>query len=781
MQMTNPLTSRARTGGVRTLFTAAPHPRRKQVAMSKPSFGRRNFLKSATLVATQPLWARSLAWAGQAVGSPAVSFDSRSLLFHGKRELMIAGEMHYARSTRAMWPTILDRSRSLGINTLAVYVFWNVHEPQRDVYNFSGEADLSYFLTLCKERGLHVFLRSGPYCCAEWNYGGFPPYLRDEPGIVMRTMNRPYLDRVEKYYLKLAEVVNPHLATRGGAVTMIQVENEYANVAKRYGAAGQEYLHWMAEFARRIGFADVPITMCEGATTDAISTLNGFEIPPSRVAEFRAKNSTDPLLWTELYPSWYSVWGETREPDPHDYTQDWETHRSHDPRTMALAILRFIAHGGAGFNYYMWHGGTNFGRTAMYLHTTSYDFHAPLDEYGRITFKGEYLGHLHHVLAAHQEFLLSGDRTLTNPSPTQQRIAWRLNGSELVLTLDFPAIPASEKDLRPINARINAPDGGTVFDVLALHTKLTASFKTPDWKPFPAALTWATIAEPLPAERPGEVVRAGQPTEQLLLTRDHTDYCWYSTHVTVATAGPQQLVIPYGGDFFYVYLDGKLVAQTQAPLKEDRGPITPEDPAHPRVVVWESEMAVKDGYRHAFTLPDVSVGSHRLDILSTALGMIKGDWQIASSMENERKGIWQGVLLNGQPLAGWEMIPWLTGEKSRFGEQSEMGHWSPIQDLRPLRWYKTEFPLSAGALAADTDYRLNAQGLGKGMLFLNGHSVGRHWLVESPGTGGQLTQQHYHLPKDWFKTNNTLIIFEETANSPAKVEIEFRQSAGVKS
>ena len=477
-------------------------------------------------------------------------------------------------------------------------------------------------------------------------------------------------------------------------------------------------------------------------------------------------------------PSW-SVWGETCECDPPDYyTQDWETHRSHDPRTMALGILLSSPTEAPVGTTTCGTAATNFGRTAMYLHTTSYDFHAPLDEYGRVTFKGDYLGHLHRVLAAHQEFFLSGQRTLT----TLHLTGSALPGTQATARSSSPSTSPPFRRVKriPPDQRPNRrPEGRTVFDVLDLHTKLTVSFKVADWEDFPAALTWTTIAEPLPSERPGEVVRAEQPTEQLLLTRDRTDYCWYSTHINVATDGPQQLVIPYGGDFFYIYLDGKLVAQTAAPLKEDRGPITPEDPAHPRVVVWESEMAVKNGYRHAFLLPDVSVDVHRLDILSTALGMIKGDWQIASSMEYERKGIWQGVLLNGQRLAGWEMIPWLAGEKSRFVEQSERERWSPIENLRPLRWYKAEFPLTAAALATDADYRLNAQGLGKGMLFLNGHGIGRHWTVETPGTSGQPTQQDYHLPKDWFQPSNTLIIFEETANSPAEVKIEFRQMAGV--
>ena len=738
------------------------------------NFPRREFLKGAgaAIVAGQRVWAHPLLRAGLAPADPsaAVSYDARSLIFNGKRKLLIAGEMHYERSTRAMWPYLLDRSQALGLNCIATYVFWNFHEPQRDVYDFHGDRDLGHFLKLCNERQLHVFLRSGPYCCAEWNYGGYPPYLRDEPGITIRTMSPPYLKRVEKYFERLAVEVNPHLATRGGPVALIQIENEYANVAKRYGDEGQEYLRWMAELARRVGFADVPTTMCEGAVAGPIATVNGSEISPQRIAKFRSRDDRDPLLWTEVYPAWYEVWGETRPAE-----------RDRDPRAIALAILNFVANGGAGWNYYMWHGGTNFGRNSMYLQTTSYDFNAPLDEYGRPTFKGLYLSHLHKTLQTYEDYLLQGERTSAVASSGEQRIAWSLNGRELSLILDFPPAVPNAQDPHPVSAKIVDPEGKTVFDTEDLHRQLASSWSAPSWSRAEIApFEWRAWSEPMPSGRNGEAVHSPQPIEQLLLTKDHTDYCWYSAAIDIKTAGQQELVIPYGGDFFYVYLDGKLAGQTAAPLKEDRGPITPEDPAHPRIDANHNESHRTDGYRHVFNLSDVAAGSHRLDILATALGMIKGDWQIDSPMNFERKGIWEGVLLNGLGLNDWEMTPFLAGERSSIVEKSASVAWSKFSLPQRLCWYKAEFQISPGTLAEDADYRLNAAGLGKGMLFLNGHGVGRHWLIVSPGTNGQPTQQYYHLPKSWLISENTLIVFEEQAASPSGVQLERRPAGGTK-
>jgi len=749
---------------------------------SDSQFPRRSFLKtaSAALVAGPRLWGLpslsgpvNLNSASTAAISPAVSYDERSLIFHGRRSLAIYGEMHYARSTRAMWPHILDRSKELGLNGVACYVFWNVHEPARDVYNFAGEADLGHFLDLCKERDLQVFLRSGPYCCAEWNFGGFPPYLRDEPGITLRTYNQPYLDRVEKYYHHLAEVVNPRLATRGGAVVLIQVENEYNNVAARYGQGGKDYLQWMADLAKRIGFADVPTTMCEGASEGPISTLNGSTISAERVAQFRAKDTRDPLLWTELYPAWYEIWGETNP-----------ISRDHDPRQLALGILNFIANGGAGFNYYMGHGGTNFGRTSMYLQTTSYDFHAPLDAYGRITLKGAYLGRMHKALLEYQDYLLYGEHSVSTYSIISGGMAgthslardhkWTWKGRELTIRLPLvESAPKNIAELLTVNAQIIDPDGKTIFDLGDDYQQIEAAWNPPAWEPISAEpLDWRGWREPLPLHRTHEAIHAEQPTEQLLLTKDHTDYCWYSTTINVEAAGPQQLVIPWGADYFYVYLDGQLVAQTPAPLKEDRGPITPEDPAHPRVFM-NNHKPRYDGYRHVFDLGLLTAGAHRLDLLSTAVGMIKGDWMIDSPMNFERKGIWLGVELNGAPLTGWQMIPYLTGEKNAVVEKGAA--WAALAEPATLTWYKTSFHLTPQQLSADADYRINAAGLGKGMMFINGHGVGRHWLVVSPGTG-QPTQQCYLVPRDWLRAENTLIVFEEQAVQPTSVQIERRSA-----
>lgn len=719
---------------------------------------RRDFLAGAALgvCGITPL-ARALG-----PNTPPVAYDASSLILHGRREILICGEMHYSRSTRAMWPLLLQRSRQLGLNCVATYVFWGVHEPQEGVFDFAGENDLGHFLALCQAQGLNVFLRVGPYCCAEWNFGGFPAWLRDKPGIVFRTMNEPYLRCVESYFEKLASVIKPYLAANGGPVILIQVENEYANIAKRYGEAGQQYLRWIVDLSKRVGFSAVPTTTCEGGASGAIETANGQTIDQSRVDQIRATHPGTPVLWSELYPAWYQIWG-GEHPQPHT------------PEAMATGILTFLGEGGSGWNYYMWHGGTNFARTSMYLQRTSYDFSAPLDEYGRETPLARYLAGLHSIVTKHQSILIEGRRERVVDPSGAVTVVWT-RGSQRLRLVANPSTNAAvfeSRTLPPQSARLLLGDT-VLFDTA---TQPVIDEDAP-WSVVAKPTGWMSFSEPLPAARQDSPVRNPQPVEQLLLTRDQSDYCWYSTTLHSEDDTLQaQLLIPYGGDLFYVFVDGRLVAQSQRPFYENRGPIVPESPEHPRTLANRHDNEHQDGYRHSYDLGTLATGPHRLDLLSASLGMIKGDWQIGYPMNLERKGIWEGVLVNGHSQEEWQMRPFLVGETLHLSAAGSplASPWKPhtASAASPLTWYKANFQLSGAMLAADADFRLDALGLVKGLLYVNGLCAGRFWNIEA-GSSGQPSQRFYHIPGSWLRRENTLVLFDEQSSSPLSVSLQYR-------
>jgi beta-galactosidase len=181
--------------------------------------------------------------------STTVNYDHRAVSINGKRILLLSGAIHYPRSTPAIWPQLMQQSRQAGLNTIETYVFWNLHERLRGVFDFSERLDLLRFCQVAQEHGLYVILRVGPYICAETNYGGFPAWLRDVPGIRMRTFNQPFMREMERWVRMVTDYLRPMFAPRGGPIILFQLENEYNMIAKIYGEDGQRYLQWVSKLA----------------------------------------------------------------------------------------------------------------------------------------------------------------------------------------------------------------------------------------------------------------------------------------------------------------------------------------------------------------------------------------------------------------------------------------------------------------------------------------------------------------------------------------------------
>lgn len=709
--------------------------------------------------------------AGKAVSpqSRTVSADPRAITIDGHRTLLLSGAIHYPRSTPAMWPLLLQRSRDAGLNTIETYVFWNLHERRRGVYDFSDRLDLLRFCQLVQDHGLNMILRIGPYICAETNYGGFPAWLRDVPGVRMRTENEPFQREMERWVRFLAGYTRPMLASNGGPIILVQLENEYNLVARTYGQAGQRYLQWSADLASKFGL-NVPLIMCVGAAEDAIETINGF-YGHNAIHELAARRPQQPLIWTENWPGWYDVYG--------------VPHHTRAPENVAYAVARFIAEGGAGVNYYMWHGGTNFGRESMYLQTTSYDFNAPLDEYGLPTTKSRHLARLHHHLSAHAELLLT-HQPQAHPLGDEQHAYTCGDGAASLTFLcndDVQTAATIPWDGRsytlPPRAVLLLRDGDLLFDSTRIDPEDHISRSL---RPSAATLTpFAAWEEPLPAAWPVALaacvppVERPQPVEQLALTHDTTDYCWYTAQLTVPSADADApsgtLTIRGVADVVHVFVDGQLKATSQTPI-EARGPL---DGPH---------------FTQSFAL-DLPPGEHDLALLCCALGLIKGDWMLGdTNMAEERKGIWGDVSWNDTPLSGpWTLRPGLAGEHmALYGAGGALAHWASGQDAqdtrnRPLTWWRAAFQRPQG-LSDENGLALDMRGMNKGIAWLNGRCIGRYWLT--PATGqtdswladpvrddrvGEPTQRYYHLPLEWLRDDNVLVLFEELGGDPASMRL----------
>lgn len=313
-------------------------------------------------------------------------------LLNGKPFQIRAGEIHPNRVPREHWRNRIQQAKAMGLNTIASYIFWNYHEPEEGKYDFTTwNRDLAEFFKIAQEEGMFVFLRPGPYCCAEYDFGAIPAYLLKFPDIRIRCMDPRYTGAAEKYITELAKVVKPYLFTEGGPIIMLQIENEYGSFAN-----DKNYLNWLVELWHKNGI-EIPFCTGDGPTTYMLEagTLPGLAVGLDSGSELKhfelAKqmNPGVPVFSSETYPGWLTHWGEK-----------WAEVGTAD----ICKEVDFLMKNKKSFSLYVFHGGTNFGFTAgansarvdgaksglnhSYMpDLTSYDYNAPITEEGRITEK----------------------------------------------------------------------------------------------------------------------------------------------------------------------------------------------------------------------------------------------------------------------------------------------------------------------------------------------------------------------------------------------------------
>ncbi|MFF5715013.1 beta-galactosidase family protein [Streptomyces sp. 62] len=311
---------------------------------------------------------------------PVLQTDQAGFLLDGHPFRILSGGLHYFRVHPDQWQDRLRKARLMGLNTVETYVPWNLHQPRPDRFVMDAGLDLPRFLDLAAAEGLHVLLRPGPYICAEWEGGGIPSWLLAEPDIRLRTRDPRFLAAVDDYFERLLTPLRPYLASQGGPVLAVQVENEY-------GAYGDDtaYMECIADSLRRCG-VDVPLFTCDqpvdlerGALPGVLATANFGSRSAHHLADLRAQRPEGPLMTSEFWIGWFDRWG--------------ARHVVRDPQEAAHELDELLATG-ASVNFYMFHGGTNFGFTngANDKHTyrptvTSYDYDSPLDEAGDPTAK----------------------------------------------------------------------------------------------------------------------------------------------------------------------------------------------------------------------------------------------------------------------------------------------------------------------------------------------------------------------------------------------------------
>ncbi|GEN56470.1 beta-galactosidase [Halolactibacillus alkaliphilus] len=311
------------------------------------------------------------------------TFEGENFIYEGEKVRIISGAIHYFRVVPKYWKDRLLKLKACGFNTVETYIPWNFHERKPGQFYFSDQADFVEFIKIAGEIGLFVIVRPSPYICAEWEFGGLPSWLLKDKNMELRCSYEPYLEYVNKYYDVLLPLIKPLLCTNGGPVIAVQIENEY-------GSYGNDtaYLTALKDKLIEQGI-DVLLFTSDGAedpmlqggmVPGILETVNFGSDATGSFNKLKEYQTNKPLVCMEFWNGWFDQWG--------------KEHNVRDPKDVAHTLDDMLSQNGS-VNFYMFHGGTNFGFYNGALQfdkdyepaITSYDSDAPLSESGDPTDK----------------------------------------------------------------------------------------------------------------------------------------------------------------------------------------------------------------------------------------------------------------------------------------------------------------------------------------------------------------------------------------------------------
>ena len=300
-----------------------------------------------------------------------------TFLLNGEPFIVKAAEVHYPRIPRPYWEHRIRSCKALGMNTICIYVFWNIHEQREGQFDFTGNSDVAEFCRLAQKNGMYVIVRPGPYVCAEWEMGGLPWWLLKKKDIRLREQDPYFMERVKIFEHKVGEQLAPLTIQNGGPIIMVQVENEYGS----YGE-DKAYISEIRDCLRGIYGNKMALFQCDWSSNfekngldDLVWTMNfgtGANID-QQFARLKELRPDAPMMCSEFWSGWFDKWGARHETRPAD--------------DMVNGIDEMLSKG-ISFSLYMTHGGTSFGHWAganspgFAPDVTSYDYDAPINEYG---------------------------------------------------------------------------------------------------------------------------------------------------------------------------------------------------------------------------------------------------------------------------------------------------------------------------------------------------------------------------------------------------------------
>ncbi|KAF3324538.1 Beta-galactosidase 2 [Carex littledalei] len=582
---------------------------------------------------------------------------------------------------------------------------------------------------------------------------------------------------MESFTTKIVDMMKAEnlFESQGGPIIMSQIENEFGPLEWDQGAPAKAYASWAASMAVGLN-TGVPWIMCkeDDAPDPVINTCNGFYCD-----WFSPNKPNKPTMWTEAWTAWYTAFG---SPVPHRPPQD-----------MAFSVAAFIQKGGSFVNYYMYHGGTNFGRTSggPFI-ATSYDYDAPIDEYGLL--RQPKYGHLKDLHDAVKQcepaIVAAGDPVVTSLGHNLQ-----VPVPPLISQFFFSSVFKSSSGCAAFlgnfdwTAHLNVTFNGIQYDLPPWSISILPDCKTVVYNTARVAaqtsqitmnpvesFTWQSYSEDINTTDKAAFT-SNMLMEQLNVTRDKTDYLWYTTYVNIgqnekflSNGQNPSLSVMSAGHAMDVFVNGQLAGFIDNPRVTFKG----------QVKMW--------------------AGSNTISILNAAVGLPN----VGEHFETWNAGILGPVTLDGLnegsrdlTFQKWTLQIGLKGEALSLYTLagSSSVQWGKASLKQPLTWYKALFNAPGG----NEPLALDMSSMGKGQVWINGQSIGRYWpaykaVGDCPACNykgnysekvcqsqcGDSSQKWYHVPRSWLKpTGNLIVVFEEWGGDPTSISLVKRSVGSI--
>ena len=370
---------------------------------------------------------------GRSVKGDTIGVNSFYLERNGNPFIPVIGEFHFSRYPHQYWDEELKKMKAGGITVVATYVFWNMHEFKEGKFDWSGDLDVRHFTELCAQNGLDVLMRVGPFAHGEIRNGGLPDWLYGRP-IDVRSNDQTYLFYTNRLYQEIGQQLKGLMFKDGGPIIGVQLENEYQHSTAPWGFTYQDAPkeRTVAGRDRKIIQDGVGINTMGNEFADEgrnhIKTLKKFALKAGLIAPIYTatgwgfativEKGSIPVMAGYAYPFWESSIRPSpfylfkdihQKPDYSPVSYDVNLYPSlaaelgtgmavtysRRPRVKGESFLplmvRTVGSGTNGLGFYMYHGGTTpsignyFFTEGAGLHNKSYDYQAPIGEFGNVS------------------------------------------------------------------------------------------------------------------------------------------------------------------------------------------------------------------------------------------------------------------------------------------------------------------------------------------------------------------------------------------------------------